>query len=174
MPEKHLEESGKDALNSTDPKSTKGKVRSSRKRGRPRKEAEKPENFLRAGIVMSIYDEARQDGQKHSAAVRQAVEFTKQRHPEMSISETEVRRTLARFRPRTSETIPLFERLPVTEGEVETLRRMMEQVPAAQQRPGSNAPLVLDISSFQPRTKYVIRFGERPSYPRHNRKIFKD
>jgi hypothetical protein len=44
---------------------------------------------MRAVIVMSLYDEARKNGQKHSAAVTQTVELVKQRDPAMRISETE-------------------------------------------------------------------------------------
>jgi hypothetical protein len=49
------------------------------KPGRPRKKPGdlKFGEFMRAGIVMSAYDEALKNGQKHSAAVRYAVEFVK-------------------------------------------------------------------------------------------------
>jgi hypothetical protein len=65
-----------------------------KKLGRPRK-AEgllSHQDFARAGIVMSLYDEARKDGQKHSVAVRQTVEFVEQRYPKKRISETGVKR----------------------------------------------------------------------------------
>jgi hypothetical protein len=54
-----------------------------KKLGRPRKtEGEILTNdFVRAGTVMSLYDQARQNGQKHSAAGAQLVELIKQRHP---------------------------------------------------------------------------------------------
>jgi predicted 3-demethylubiquinone-9 3-methyltransferase (glyoxalase superfamily) len=44
--------------------------------------------FTRAGMLMCAYDEARESGQKHSAAVAQAVDDVGQRYPEMPISET--------------------------------------------------------------------------------------
>ena len=82
-----------------------------KKLGRPRKtEGEFSTNDLvRAGTVMGLYDEARKDGQKHSAAVVQTVELIKERHSMMRISETEVKRILAVWRPRGSHTILRFE-----------------------------------------------------------------
>ena len=89
---------------------------------------------MRAGIVMAVYDEARQNDQKHSVAVRQAVEFVKQNYPALRISETAVRRILAEWRP-----------------------------------------LLPDINNpSKTATKFVFGFGERPNYPRSNRKITKD
>jgi hypothetical protein len=86
-----------------------------------------------------------------------------------------VRRILAEFRPMKSRTILLFERSTVTEAERERLRQMWAQVPPVQQRTGSKMPLVApDITSSKPRTKYMVRFAERPTYPRHNRKPPKD
>src|SRR5580700_7079937 len=54
-----------------------------RRPGRPRKEAGTVEctRFVRAGIAMAAYDEARQNDQKHSVAVRQAVESGKTELP---------------------------------------------------------------------------------------------
>ena len=49
-------------------------------------------DFDRANIAMSLYHEARKNGQKHSVAVAQTVESIKQRYPIMRISETEVKR----------------------------------------------------------------------------------
>jgi hypothetical protein len=73
-----------------------------KKMGRPRKKKGviSPWAFTRAGIVMSAYDEARENGQKHSVAVRQSVEVIRQLHPKIPISETGVRRILSQFRPR--------------------------------------------------------------------------
>ena len=75
-----------------------------KKLGRPRKKEGVISfwNFQRAGIVMSLYDEARKSGQKHIAAIAQTVELIKQRDPVMRISETEVKRILATWRPRKS------------------------------------------------------------------------
>ena len=62
--------------------------------GRPRKKEGEISfrDFDRANIAMSLYHEARKNGQKHSVAVAQTVESIKQRYPIMRISETEVKR----------------------------------------------------------------------------------
>ena len=65
--------------------------------GRPPKKEEEISlrDSVRAGIVMSFYDQARENGQKHSVAVAQTVEWIKQRNPKFPISETGVKRNLA-------------------------------------------------------------------------------
>jgi hypothetical protein len=125
---------------------------------------------MRAGIVMSAYDAARQSDEKHSAAVRQAVEFVKQRHPEMRISETGVKRILAEFRPRASQTTILrFDRVTMTDAERVRYRLIRERA-AAHQEHDSKVPAPTTSHSPTPVTKYMIRFAARPNYSRHNRK----
>ena len=133
-------------------------------------------HFVRAGIVMAAYDEARQNDQKHSVAVRQAVEFVKQNYPELRISETAVRRILAEWRPRNSGTILRFERSTMTADEIAKYRSVREQAAAFQQKEGLNVPMPSDIinNPSKPRIKFLVRFGERPNYPRSNRKGTKD
>lgn len=148
-----------------------------RRPGRPRKEAGtmKSTQFMRAGIVMAVYDEARQSDQKHSVAVRQAVEFVKQNYPGLRISETAVRRILAEWRPRKSGTILRFERSIMTEEEISKCRSVREQAAAFQQEKSLKVPVPHDIDNRSKTvTKFVLRFGERPDYPRSNRKITKD
>src|ERR1700684_1938701 len=63
--------------------------------GRPRKNGRKsPSQFLRALAIYTAYIDARNRGQKHSVAVREA-----SRIPRFHVSQTEVRRVLADFRP---------------------------------------------------------------------------
>jgi hypothetical protein len=148
-----------------------------RRPGRPRKKEGTLEHrqFVRAGIVMSAYDEARQSDQKHSVAVRQTVEFVKQNYPEVRISETAVRRILAEWRPRNSGTILRFERSIMTEEEVKKYRSVREQAAIFQQEKGLKVPVPSDINNpSKTVTKFVFGFGERPNYPRFNRKITKD
>jgi hypothetical protein len=47
---------------------------------------------------------------------------------------------------------------------------MLEQVPTAQREQGAEAGASPEMQWHIPRLKYMIRFGERPSYPRHNAK----
>lgn len=124
---------------------------------------------MRAGIVTSAYDDARENNEKHSVAIRQAVEFVKLRHPKMRISETGARRILAEYRPRNSRTTLRFDRATMTEAEILRYRRIRE-LAAAHQEHGSKVPLPTNSHSLTPVTKYLIRFAPRPNYPRHNRK----
>jgi len=120
-----------------------------RQRGRPRKAGDTIPlwKFAREGAAMWAYDEARGSGEKHSAAVAQAADFVKKLYPGIRISETEVRRILAMRRPRNAGTILRFERSIMTE----------EQGPSNDDQAHGT-------------TVFKIRFAERPTYPRHNRK----
>jgi hypothetical protein len=147
-----------------------------KKLGRPRKtEGEFSTNDLvRAGTVMSLYDQARQNGHKHSAVVTQSVELIKQRHPMMRISETEVKRILAVWRPRGSHTVLLFEYSTIS-GEELAKRRGIEAHPAAVSQ-NQCSKLPAPSGDFPPKslTTYKVYFGERPNYLRHNRKLPKE
>jgi hypothetical protein len=135
-----------------------------RPRGRPKKEEGRIElwRFGRAGMVFFAYDEARRRGEKHAVAVVQAVEYVRQRYPEMPISQTEVRRLLATFRPRKSRTILRFERATL---DGERLKKFRFVAGVLGEKP-QTAPQDLPESI----TSYKFRFAERPQYPRHNRK----
>jgi hypothetical protein len=109
--------------------------------GRPKKKVGELESwrFVRAGLLMCAYDEARGSGHKHCAAVTHAVEYVREHHPEMPVSETEVRRTLATYRPINSRTILRFKRLMFGDEKRARLRLMLEQV--AKVRGGKNLPM---------------------------------
>lgn len=143
-----------------------------RLRGRPRKKDDtiQPWQFARAGMVLCAYDEARGSGLKHSAAVRDAVQFVKQRNPEMPISETAVKRILATWRPRGSQTILRFEHSSMSEEDIKRRRCILERLAMLQGKKALTLPE--PPSCGQPRNIAVLtmRFAERPNYPRHNRK----
>src|SRR5437016_4283629 len=65
-----------------------------RQRGRPKKKegSIEPWQFGRLAKITSAYDEARRIGEKHSVAVREAVDSLRRSNPEMPISEAEVKR----------------------------------------------------------------------------------
>jgi len=143
--------------------------------GRPRKEQGRTKfgPFTRSGMVMSAYDEARERGEKHSAAVTDAVEVIRRQHPRMPVSDTEVKRTLATYRPRNSRSILRFKRLIVGDEKLAKLRSMLEQA----RTPTENWSLVPPPSTQsleKSRTVYTFGYGERPLFPRHNRKIPKE
>jgi hypothetical protein len=144
-----------------------------RPRGRPKKEEGREEfwRFVRTGIIISAYDEARKSGQKHSAAVTQAVEYLKQHQPEMPVSETVVKRTLATFRSRNSQTTPRFKRSVVGKRKLARLRSMLKQVPDIQGVNGKSVPAPSILNLTKSLTAYKFRYAKRPRYPRHNRKI---
>lgn len=139
-------------------------------RGRPLKEKDRIEDlqFGRAAMVLVAYDEARQSGQKHSCAVKQAVEVVRQDDPEIPISESEVRRVLATFRPREGRTVLLFERTALSEEELRTHRVLREQLAILSGKHKLELPP--EIYSSRRAEIFQIRLGERPFYPRHNRR----
>ena len=69
------------------------------KRGRPRKNGSKPPWTIRRDtIVLYSYQHAREAGEKHCVAIEEAVAYLRKTEPDMPISNTEVRRILARLR----------------------------------------------------------------------------
>jgi hypothetical protein len=143
-----------------------------RRKGRPRKKEDSIEfwQFARAGKVMSAYDEARKKGEKHSVAVREAVDSLRLGSPEMRISETGVKHILSTFRPRGSGTILLFERSPLSEEDIKRHRWIREQFAAVQKEKDITLQVPPVNDETRRREKFTIRFSERPNYPRHNRK----
>lgn len=143
-----------------------------RHRGRPRKKEGSIEfwQFARAAIVTCVYDEARQNGEKHNIAVRHAVDSCKQCSPEMPVSETEVRRILSTFRPRGSETILRFERSTLSDEDIRINRWIREQLVRWQKKKGIT---LLELPIYDEARNVAIltvRLGDRPNYLRHNRK----
>jgi hypothetical protein len=68
------------------------------KRGRPTKNGAKPLWMLRRITkVLRGYQEARATGEKHSVAIKEAIRYLRSEEPWMPISDTEVRRILARW-----------------------------------------------------------------------------
>lgn len=136
-----------------------------RPRGRPKKEEGRIESwqFARAGMVMCAYDEARKRGEKHSAAITEAVEHVRGRYP---ISETTAKRIFATFRSRNGQTqnILRFKRFIVGKKKLARLRSMLKQLPDTQGLNGTSVPAPSSL------TAYKFGYAKRPRYPRHNRK----
>jgi hypothetical protein len=144
-----------------------------RQRGRPKKKGDSKEvwQYFRAAMVMSAYDESREKGEKHSVAVRDAVDFLKRYSPEMRICETEVKCVLSTFRPRGSRTILRFERSPLSEADIQKHRWLREQIVALEKKKGITLPEPRAQDETRLREKFIIRSSERPVYPRHNSKV---
>jgi hypothetical protein len=141
-----------------------------RSRGRPKKEEGREEfwRFVRTGIIISAYDEARKSGQKHRDAVTQAVDYLKQHQPEMPVSETVVKRTLATFRSRDSQTSLRFKRTTMGKRKLARLRLMFKQAYDRQSEIGLPVPSIQNLQKSL--TVYKFGYAKRPRYPRHNRK----
>lgn len=136
-------------------------------KGRPPKNGvTEPWRFGRALKVVHAYRKARAGGEKHSAAVREAVEFVRQHDPKMPISETEVKRILAEFLPKDGPAALVVEYATLEGEEAAKLRSLHEQRLA-------NAGIKItgglsDQNRRKPLKRFKFRFGERPHYPRHN------
>lgn len=129
-----------------------------------------PCQFGRAAIMLSAYDEAREKGEKHSSAVTSAVEFVRRCSPGVRISDSGVKRILSTFRPRGSAAILRFERSPLSVEEINKYRSIHEQAVVFAEKNGMTLPEPPVFDETRPREKFIIRYAERPDYPRHNRK----
>jgi hypothetical protein len=140
-------------------------------RGRPKKEEGREEfwRFVRAGMIAYAYNEARKRKQKHSAAVREAVAYIRQHRPEMPVSETVVKRTLATLGSRSDPITLRFQRFTVGKKKLVRLQSVLKLAHDLQREMG--LPVPLSIQNL-PRSLMAYKFGfaKRPRYPRHNRK----
>jgi hypothetical protein len=141
-------------------------------RGRPKKKEGRVEawQFFRAAIVISVYDQARQRGEKHSVAVREAIDYVRQNWTDLAISESEVRRILGGYRPRGSISVLLFQPSVLSVEDVKTNRWIRDQLKTLQGTKGITLPDIPDYSRSRNRIVLTIRERVRPQYPRHNRK----
>jgi hypothetical protein len=142
---------------------------SMKKRGRPPKNGVvEPERFARALMVIHAYSEARAGRQKHSSAIREAVDFVRQLDPEMPISETEVKRVLAEFLPQDSQ-VTLTVDYSILEGE-EAARRRSFYAQMLEFAGIKSTTELADQNLRKPLKSFKFGFGKRPNYPRHNAK----
>jgi predicted transcriptional regulator len=142
-----------------------------RPRGRPKNKLGIVQlwRFARAGIVMCVYDETRERGEKHRDSVNECVEYVRKRHPKIPVSQTEVKRILATFRPRNSRTILRFKRSTLSKKKLKLLRSIRDQFVSAKGEKDLRLPRTPGLPKSP--VAYTFGFGERPHYPRHNRKI---
>jgi hypothetical protein len=105
---------------------------------------------------------------KHESAVREAVAFVRQDHPEMPFSETEVKRILAELRPSGSP-VAFMSNYEIFEGEEAAgLRsRLAELHDLEGSKIQSIAP---GKDPKRPLKRFLISLGKRQNYPRFNRK----
>jgi hypothetical protein len=115
-------------------------------RGRPRKNGAKSWPMLRRSLLILLeFDRARRPELKHSAAIAETVAVIRRKYRDVRVSETEVKRTLAEWRPRNRATTYLA-REPENPGKMHRLD-------------GLDYRVIVSL--------YV---GPRPVYPRINQK----
>jgi hypothetical protein len=119
------------------------------KRGRPKTNGAMPGwMFVRVVLVLHAYNEARSSGCKHSSAVTEAVATVKKTWSGMPISETGVKRILAKHQPKGD---------PVAF----QVTKISEETPP---------PATTEIMGVPHETRlkplFSFGFGPRPKYPR--------
>src|ERR1700733_13716189 len=120
--------------------------------GRPRKNGLQPIRVLqRMTLALFAYQRARERGAKHSAAVSEAVGYVRRNAPAVRISETEVKRIVAYWRPKGATKCLLVSKPEPP--------RNITSVPVL--RNGS-------VSFINCRVLYTASHGPRPIYPRAN------
>jgi hypothetical protein len=143
-----------------------------RRPGRPRKDPQTLPawRFMRSAMALAEYHESRKRGMKHSSAITEAAAFVRQRCPDMPISKSEVRRSLAIFWPRDGHWVLVFNESTLSDADVEERRWIQEQIAHLDGKKGLTVPL--PKAEDWPRSRDVITMSiaERPVYPRHNRK----
>lgn len=125
-------------------------------------------------MVMSACDESRARGEKYIVAVREAVDYVRRHASEMHISETEVRRILATYRPKKSRTILRFEPSIRSEADLQINRLIRNELAGLQGKKGITMPDVPNYDLSKSNLMLTIRIGTRPHYPRHNGKILEN
>jgi hypothetical protein len=123
-----------------------------KKAGRPRKNGLQPIWVLhRETLALFAYERARKAGEKHCVAVSEAVKYIRQTAPRMRISETEVKRIVAYWRPKGS-TRCLQVSEPGSSGNFASVPTLRNGV----------------VSFIKCRVLLTASHGPRPIYPRAN------
>jgi hypothetical protein len=134
--------------------------------GRPRKNGRKsPSQFLRALAIYTAYIDARNRGQKHSVAVREA-----SRIPRFHVSQTEVRRVLADFRPAANPAEVRVDSHIRNDSDIARHHLLMAQVPEWAKTQLRSRPVGDEL---RPKIGFRLGFEKRTNYPRFNAKPLK-
>lgn|ERR1700678_40152 len=132
-----------------------------KKRGRPSQNGTtRPRYFLRAVKFISSYDEARAEGEKHTSAVRMAIDTFRRLNPKIPMSETCAKRILAEFRPQNGA-LELRCNYSILEGDEAAEHRRLHPRPSVS--PDSSDPR-------RPLKLFKFGFGKRSNFRRHNAK----
>ncbi len=125
-------------------------------RGRPRTHGLQSTSILdREIMVVWYYNQSRRAGLKHWAAIQDAIAAVKTRHPKMRIGEILVKKILAKWQPRRSQTAWLVSKVPdeqLNGPEMERARAVFAML-----RPGA-----------QITGAYRVGIGPQPQHPGSN------
>jgi hypothetical protein len=140
------------------------------RRGRPRKPADtlRSGQFGRDVVILSTYGKVRAGG-KQSQAVKEVVTQIEAQYPRMRISESTVRRTLARWWPQGSHSVILFQE-PVPSEESNGHQTWVREQIALIKFQGVETEAQVAAGTKPHGRVLSICFGARPEYARFNRK----
>lgn len=142
------------------------------RRGRPRKDpnALAAWRFVRSARAMAEYHEYRKRGMKHGDAIEAAVDYIWKQCPNLRMSDSELRRSLAIFCPRVGHRVLMFTKSTLSDADLEKHRWIQEQMANLDGKKGLRVPLPRAEDWPQSREVFTISIAERPAYPRHNHK----
>jgi hypothetical protein len=121
-------------------------------------------------MAMAKYHECRKRGSKHSDAIEAAVDYIWKQCPNLQMSDSELRRSLAIFCPRDGHQVLVFTKSMLSEADLEKHRWIREQIAHLEGKKGLRFPLPKAKDWPQSREVLTISIAERPAYPRHNHK----
>lgn len=98
------------------------------------------------------------------------MDYIWKRCPEIPMSDSELRRSLAIFCPRDGHQVLVFTKSTLSEAELEKHRWIREQIAHLEGKKGLRFPLPKAEDLPRLGEVFAMSFAERPLYPRHNQK----
>jgi hypothetical protein len=120
--------------------------------------------------LMCFYDQARGRGEKHSAAIEEAVQEYRSKLPEVPVSSTAVRRALAKRRPKGVRHILISVPPDPSAQSQDRFNIVWLDYTSMRHRLLGHPLTALDTPVPQIRWVLDLCAGTRPCYPRHNKK----
>ena len=127
-------------------------------------------HFRRDQWLIRLFDEARERGAKHFAAVEEAVRKHREKFPDVRVSETTVRRALAKHRSIGRQIV--LNPVPGNPDEqfIARLREVLKVVAIMKHELLGHPLPAPDAPDPQIENVLDVCAGTRPDYPRHNKK----
>lgn len=133
--------------------------------GRPKTNGTKPASWLfRSAFALSVYGQKRRGERKREFAIRETVSALSKAHPDLRVSDTEVRRILHAFQPAGPAPVITFELVPKAEkqNDLAQLREITEMFREDLDRLGQPFPQFLWKRNI--RESIRVGVGNRPKY----------